>query len=398
MTKKPEETTKDLYDSPSLLGKNFSVPDREEKEILKTLDQRQDSEATRIKRYLDMKDLSRQDGGPLREIVDRVTNIEVLKGFDKIKIPEIVPADISFDLFNFPEDHPARSTSDTYYVDKKNILRTHTTVMWYYYLGLPEIKEKIKKGEKIGVLSFGKVYRKDEIDRNHMNIFHQIDGLYLCKNNEHIITQKDLQSVLVEIAQTIFGREIKYRFNDDTFPYTHQSIEMEIEKGGKWIEVLGAGVVQPGVLEKLGVNSEEYNGWAFGFGLERLAIISMELPDIRLLWSDDERVRKQLKIGNKFVEVSKYPPIVRDISFLVKKDFVVNDYFDLVREIAPNLVEEVTLLDKYENEEKFGKDVVSYAYRITYRSTERTLTSSEVDILHKKLESDTVKIFRATIR
>jgi phenylalanyl-tRNA synthetase alpha chain len=270
--------------------------------------------------------------------------------------------------------------------------------MWYYYLLLEDIKKKLKTGVPIGVLSFGKVYRKDEIDRNHMNTFHQIDGLYLCKTEDHVITQKDLQDVLVEIAQSVFGKDIKYRFNDDTFPYTNQSIEMEVDKGDKWVEILGAGVVQPAVFEKLGVNSKQYNGWAFGFGLERLAIISMELPDIRLLWSDDKRVKKQLKLGNKFVEVSKYPPIVRDISFIVKSNFIPNDYFDLVRETAPDLVEEVSLLDKYENAEKFGENMISYAFRITYRSTERTLTSGEVDTLHKKLESETARIFDAKIR
>jgi phenylalanyl-tRNA synthetase beta subunit len=124
----------------------------------------------------------------------------------------------------------------------------------------------------------------------------------------------------------------------------------------------------------------------------------MELPDIRLLWSEDPRVTKQLRLGEKFIEVSKYPPIVRDISFLVKNTFVPNDYFDLVRETAPDLVEEVTLIDKYENVEKFGENIISYAFRITYRSTERTLTSSEVDILHKNLESETKKLFAATVR
>jgi phenylalanyl-tRNA synthetase alpha chain len=173
---------------------------------------------------------------------------------------------------------------------------------------------------------------------------------------------------------------------------------MEIEVNGKWVEVLGAGVVQPPVLEKLGIDSEKYNGWAFGFGLERLAIISMDLPDIRLFWSEDERVKKQLKLGNKFVEVSKYPPIVRDISFVVESDFIPNDYFDLVRETAPDLVEEVHLIDKYENVEKFGENMLSYAFRITYRSTERTLTSEEVDTLHKKLEIETAKVFNAKVR
>jgi phenylalanyl-tRNA synthetase alpha chain len=128
---------------------------------------------------------------------------------------------------------------------------------------------------------------------------------------------------------------------------------MEVEIGGRWIEVLGCGIMTDAIIKNLGLDPNEWSNWAFGFGLERLAIISMDLPDIRLLWSNDERVVKQLKLGKKFIEVSKYPPIVRDISFVVPNTFVPNDYFDLVREIASDLVEEIKLLDKYENCEKF---------------------------------------------
>src|SRR5690606_32505240 len=108
----------------------------------------------------------------------------------------------------------------------------------------------------------------------------------------------------------------------------------------------------------------------------------------RLLWSDDERVKKQLVLGSEFHEVSKYPPVVRDISFIVPKTFVPNDYFDLARDVAKDLIEEIELIDRYENDEKFGADKVSYAYRLTYRSIERTLTSAEVDELHAKLEDE----------
>jgi len=138
--------------------------------------------------------------------------------------------------------------------------------------------------------------------------------------------------------------------------------------------------------------------WAFGFGLERLAIISMDLPDIRLLWSQDPRVKKQLKLGNKFKEVSKFPPITRDVSFVVSKTFTPNNYFDLIRDIGGDLVEQVELLDKYENEQKFGKDKMSYTYRIIYRSNERTLTTGEIDPIQVKIVEETQKQFRADIR
>jgi phenylalanyl-tRNA synthetase alpha chain len=362
------------------------------------LETRDDPESKRLKRFLNMPDLSRKAGSPIAELVRRILKIHRFADFNDIRVPEIVPADVSFDLFNFPADHPARSKSDTYFIDEKNILRTHTTVMWYYWLMQDEVKKKIGRGEGVGAVSYGKVYRKDEIDRNHMNVFHQMDGWYLASKNQKFITIEDLKEVLTEIAKSIFGESIKYRFNKDEFPYTDPSIEMEIEVNGRWVEVLGSGVVRPIVLNNFGVNPDEYNGWAFGFGLERLAIISMDLPDIRLLWSDDERVKKQLKLGNKFVPVSKYPAITRDISFIVNKDFVPNNYFDLIRDLGGNLVEEVQLIDKYEDAAKFGPDRISYTYRIIYRSNERTLVSSEVDAIQNEIYNQTAKQFKAELR
>ena len=210
------------------------------------------------------------------------------------------------------------------------------------------------------------------------------------------LTIDDLRSALAEIVKALFGADVKFRFLDDTFPYTDPSLQIEVELNGQWVEIMGGGMTKQSVLKKFGI--EGYNAWAFGFGLERLAIMSMELPDIRLLWSDDERVKKQLHMGTRFVEVSKYPPVIRDISFIVPKTFAPNNYFDLVRDIAGDLVEQVELIDEYANDEKFGADKKSYAYRIIYRSSDRTLTNEEVDVLHKKIEEGTVKEFGAVVR
>jgi len=380
------------------MSNNYDIKLPEEKELLQKLEKRADTESLRMKRYLSMPDLSRNGASPIYEIVHRILSQPDFKNFDIVKSPEIVPTSVTFDLYNFTADHPARSHSDTYFIDDTNILRPHTTVMWYYYLSQPEIKEKLAKGEAVGFFSFGKVYRKDEIDRNHMNVFHQMDGGFLIPKSKKTIGIEDLQTVLSDVAKAVFGPDIKYRFNKDTFPYTDPSLEMEVEIAGRWIEVLGCGIMTDTIIKNLGLDPLKWSNWAFGFGLERLAIISMDLPDIRLLWSEDERVIKQLKLGNKFVEVSKYPPIVRDISFVVPNTFVPNDYFDFVRESIPDIVEQVGLLDKYENETKFGKDKISYAYRITYRSLDRTLTAEEVDQVHKKLETETAENFKATIR
>lgn len=376
--------------------KEYIISTEEQEEILKKFQSREDMEAKRIKKYLSMPDLSKTLESPIHEIVERVLNVKSLDGLDIIKIPEIIKTDILFDLFNMPEGHPARSRSDTYYVDDKYVLRTHDTVFWYYYLNLPEIKEKIEKKENIGALCYGKVYRKDEIDSKHMNVFHQIGGLLLVPDEKKTIAPDDLKSVLTDVAKSVFGENVQFRFYEHTFPYTDPSFEMEAFINNQWIEMLGSGLPRKSVLSNFGL--EGYNGWAFGFGAERLAIASMDLPDIRLLWSEDPRVVKQLKLGQKFVEVSKFPPITRDISFVVKSTFVPNDYFDVVRETVPEMVEEVALIDKYENAEKFGEGNTSYAYRITYRSLEKTLTNQEVDKLHKKLEDVTAKTFGAKIR
>ncbi len=375
----------------------INIDKTKEKELIEVLNLRKDVEANRIRNYLSMPDLSRTEGSPLCEIVKRVKKVQALEGLDIIHIPEIVPCDITFDLFDFPADHPARSKSDTYYVDEQNILRTHNTVSWYYYFHNQEIIERAKKGEDLGALCFGKVYRKDEIDRRHMNVFHQIDGWKIIPNEKGTITLDELKRVLSEVVETVFGKDTEYRFLDDTFPYTDPSTQIEVMVNGEWVEILGAGMIKPSVLSKMGI--EGYNGWAFGFGIERLAILSLDLPDIRLLWSGDERVKKQLVLGQKYKEVSKYPPIKRDISFVVEKEkFVPNDYFDLVRDVIGEMAEEMALMDEYENDEKFGVGKKSYAYRITYRSLEKTLTDEEVNAIHKKLEEETTRVFGAVIR
>lgn len=374
------------------------IESKEETRLLEEIMARNDADAVRLRRFLAMPDLSRTEGSPIRELARRITAIPDFKTLDLLKVQEIVPAHESFDLFNFPPDHPARSHSDTYYVNDDYILRTHTTIMWYYQLQLPEVRKKIQEGKPFGALCHGKVYRKDEIDRNHMNVFHQIDGWYVCHKEEKKIGLEELKDVLLKIARAIYGEGINYRFNVDQFPYTDPSLEMEIEIEGKWIEVLGSGVVRGEVLENFGVDSKIYNGWAFGFGLERLAILSMQLPDIRLLWSEDERVRRQLVLGQKYREVSKYPPITRDISFVVSSDFVPNNYFDLIRDVGGGLVEEVSLLDKYEDKEKFGESKTSYTYRVVYRSNERTLRDEEIVPLHARLEEETKKQFGGEIR
>jgi len=387
------------------MHKDILIDNSEEKKLIVDIQKRTDIKAERLKRVLALPDLSRTEGSPLKAMVDRVLAIPDFADFDNIVIPEIIPTEILFDLFDFAADHPARSESDTYYVDKlpatgkvgKNVLRTHDTVFWYYYLQQPEIQERIAKKESFGAFCHGKVYRKDEIDRTHMNVFHQFGGWYLTPDEKQMLTIEDLKNTLAVIVKSIFGQEVKFRFNPDVFPYTDPSLEVEIDLHGKWLELLGGGLPKKLVLKNFGV--EGYNGWAFGFGLERLAIAKMEIPDIRIFWSQDPRIKEQLKnLDNTYKEVSKYPAVERDISFIINKNVSLNNYYESVQDVAEGLVEEVKLMDSYENDEKFGKEKKSYTFHIVYRSLERTLTNEEVNKIHEKIVEKTKSEFNAVVR
>jgi phenylalanyl-tRNA synthetase alpha chain len=271
--------------------------------------------------------------------------------------------------------------------------------MWPYYFSKENMKRLQTEGE-MGALCYGKVYRKDEIDRSHYPAFHQIDGLYICRKDKKIIGIPELTEVLVDIAKNIYGADVEYRIAEDTFPFTDPSIDVAIKgDSGQWLEVLGAGVVHTQVLKNLGIDPVVYNGWAFGFGLERLAMIKMAIPDIRIFWSTDKRITSQFKdLHSKFHEVSKYPMTSRDISFVVSKNTSLNNYYEIIRGCAGDLVEEVSLTDKYENDEKFGKDRISYTFRIIYRSNERTLTNDEINKIQELIETRTKQELKAEVR
>src|SRR3989344_176904 len=235
----------------------ITISSEEETGIIRGLREREDAEAKRITRFLDMPDLTRVDGSPIKELVDRILGIEQFSSFSDVETPEIIKADLLFELFNYPADHPERSPSNTYYPDPSHILRPMTTTMWYYHVKDEEVAAEMKRGIPVGALSYGKVYRKDEIDRNHMNVFHQVDGWYLAPKNVRTITLEDLKEVLVEITKSLFGPDITYRFAEETFPYTDPSIEVEVEIQEKWMEIVGSGVVRAQVLKNLDINSEE---------------------------------------------------------------------------------------------------------------------------------------------
>lgn len=375
------------------------IEDKNEKTLIAKLNKRNDVKAERIKKLLALPDLTKQEDSPVKIIADQIIKLERFKDFDLVDFPRIVTVEQNFDILNAPKDHPSRSESDTYYLDNDHILRTQTTTMWPFYLGDPEILEKLKKEGHIEALSMGIIFRKDEVDREHMNYFHQIDGLYICRKDQKTITIKDLEDVQNDLAKGIFGPNIESKFIVDSFPFTDPSVEMDIKFNGEWMELNGAGLVHPEVLKNFGIDPEIYNGWAFGFGIDRIAMVKMGIPDIRILWSDDPRITSQFKdINSKFKEVSKFPQTTRDISFIIDKDINLNNYYEIVRDFADNLIEEVKLIDEYENKDKFGENKKSYTFRIVYCSLERTLTNSEINEIQEKIREKTEKDLKAILR
>ncbi len=360
---------------------------------------RPDFEAQRIRRLLQKPDLTRQPGSPVNMMVDAVVALPRFQNFDILEVPRVVSTADNFDLLNTPPEHPSRRKTDTYYLDDQTVLRTHTTVMWAYHLRHPGVRERLQAGQPIGALCYGSVYRKDEIDRTHYPVFHQIDGWYLQPRSLGAITVEDLTAVLGDVVQALYGPEARWKTVPDTFPFTDPSLELQVEQQGRTLEVLGSGLVHPQVLKHLGLDPAAVSGWAFGFGVDRLAMLKMQIPDIRILWSKDPRITSQFKdLNSVYRPVSRYPSIVRDISFVVGKEVSLNNYYEIVRELGGDLVEEVKLLDRFENAEKFGADKASYTFRIVYQSYERTLTNEEVSALQENIIRETRERLGAQIR
>ncbi|MFH1181112.1 MAG: hypothetical protein V1705_01730 [bacterium] len=381
------------------MRKNIAIKDEKENVLIEDLNKRNDIKAERIKRLLRLPDLTKKENSPVKILTDEIIKLPRFADFDLVDIPRIVTVEKCFDLLNAPKDHPSRRETDTYYLTDKDILRTEMTVMWPYYLRDKEVLERLEKEGYVAALSPGIVFRKDEIDRKHFPAFHQIDFLYICRKDQRIITLKELQDVQADGVKIIFGEDIGFRFLVDTFPFTDPSTQIEIKVGENWIEVAGSGLVHTQCLKNFGLDPEVYNGWAGTFGIDRLAMIKMGIPDIRILWSDDPRITSQFKdINSKYKEVSKYPEISRDISFVIDKNINLNNYYEIVRDFAENLIEEVRLIDSYEDEKKFGKDKKSYTFRIVYRSPERTLKNDEVNKIQEEIRNKTKQDLNAVLR
>ena len=225
--------------------------------------------------------------------LEEVERIFIGMGYEVVEGPEVEYADYNFTKLNIPEDHPARDEQDTFFINDQILLRSQTS---------PVQARKMEEGTlPIRMIAPGRVFRSDEVDATHSPSFHQIEGLVIDKN----ITFADLKGTLEEFARELFGPETRTKFRPHHFPFTEPSAEVDVScfkcggkgcrfcKGSGWIEILGCGTVHPNVLRMCGIDPEEYTGFAFGVGLERIALLKYEIDDMRLLYENDVRFLKQ---------------------------------------------------------------------------------------------------------
>ena len=221
---------------------------------------------------------------PINHMKDSIMNLLASFGFEIIDGPEIETEKFNFDMLNIKKSHPARQMHYTFYVENKsNLLRTHTSPV--------QIRGMLEKKPPLAFISGGKVYRKDD-DATHLPMFHQIEGIYVDES----VNFAQLKDLIYQIVYSLFGQDVKLRFRPSYFPFTEPSAEVDIlSKEGKWLEILGCGIVNPVVLDNCDINSSKYSGLAFGLGIERIAMLKHGVTDIREFYKSNLDFLRQFK-------------------------------------------------------------------------------------------------------
>ncbi|GAB6099165.1 phenylalanine--tRNA ligase subunit alpha [Halanaerocella petrolearia] len=232
---------------------------------------------------------------PLTLVFDEIKEVFLGLGFEIAEGPEVETDYYNFEALNFPANHPARDMQDTFYVGDDKLLRTHTSSV--------QVRTMEETEPPIRVIAPGRVYRSDEIDATHTPVFHQVEGLMVGKD----ISFANLKEILIKAVHELFGAEREVRFRPSYFPFTEPSAEVDVSCANcdgegcnicsdtGWLEILGSGMVHPNVLEMSDIDSEKYTGFAFGMGVERIAMLKYDIDDIRLLYENDIRFLKQFK-------------------------------------------------------------------------------------------------------
>nr|WP_297456971.1 phenylalanine--tRNA ligase subunit alpha [Persephonella sp.] len=223
-----------------------------------------------------------------------ISEIFISMGFSVAEGPEVEKEEYNFDMLNIPKDHPARDMQDTFFLNNGDILRTHTSPV--------QVRTMLTRKPPIAIIAPGRVYRKDA-DPTHSPMFHQIEGLLVDEN----VTFRDLKGILKIFLESVFGKDVGIRFRPSYFPFTEPSAEVDISctvcggkgcrvcKGTGWLEILGCGMVDPNVFKAVNIDPDKYSGFAFGLGIERIAMLKYRITDIRLLFENNMRFNHQFK-------------------------------------------------------------------------------------------------------
>ena len=232
---------------------------------------------------------------PISIVQDQLIDVFTGMGFDVVEGPEVEFDLFNFELMNIPKNHPARDAQDTFYIEDNIVLRTHTSPV--------QARTMMNRKPPIRIVCPGRVYRADEVDATHSPVFHQMEGLVIDED----VTMSDLKGTLDAFAKKLYGDDVTTRFRPSFFPFTEPSAEVDLTcvnchgkgcrvcKGTGWIEVLGAGMVNPKVLEMCGIDSKKYRGFAFGVGLERIVMLRYGITDMRALYEGDVRFLSQFR-------------------------------------------------------------------------------------------------------
>ena len=232
---------------------------------------------------------------PVSLVQDQLIDVFTGMGFDVVEGPEVEYDHYNFELLNLPKNHPARDAQDTFYIEDNIVLRTHTSPV--------QARTMLTRKPPIRIVCPGRVYRADEVDATHSPVFHQMEGLVI----DEYVTMADLKGTLDAFAKALYGDDVTTRFRPSFFPFTEPSAEVDLTcvnchgkgcrvcKGTGWIEVLGAGMVNPKVLDMCGIDSKKYRGFAFGVGLERIVMLRYGITDMRALYEGDVRFLSQFR-------------------------------------------------------------------------------------------------------
>lgn len=397
--------------------------------------------------------------GILRKILEcKLNSIDnAYKTYGNFK--PVVTVEENFDFLGFDKNHPGRSKSDTYYVNSKYLLRTHTSA--HEKQCFMNMYNKIT--DKPGFLLSADVYRRDEIDKTHYPVFHQMEGCRVWKRDlqapsdmtqkhilelqediaklEHQLRQEKIKIVIQDddslennpkqdymtdlevdlcarhlkrsvelIIAEVFNKklsstdvsQLKVRWIKAHFPWTAPSWEIEVWWKDRWLELCGCGLVNQRLYTNVGNKADSLIGWAFGLGLDRIAMLLFDIPDIRLFWTRDQRFHSQFKPGKitTFKPYSRYPGSTRDVAFWLSEQMIrdqihENDFMEIVRNHAGDLVESVKLVDEFQHPKTKRR---SLCYRINFQSMDRNLTNDEINKIQKKVCDELVTLFDVELR